>query len=280
MPMNSLLARPAAIFAIAGPVPGAGSLANLLSNRTGLVFRTSAAAANSVHDFFLQTSAIGGAILDTIDAVAVLWSNLRPEDTISVTGTNLDAWNDTSSYGFAHYPTETKGAWAFSATRATSSGTKSVHTGVSFGIPGTPMRGIRVRITVGPTAHPSGYIQIGRLWLGKKLDFAVDYSSLELVEDDRSLVEQSDYGEDMEDVRRISFGWRVRWQFGSEAEMIAQHQRLVMLGKATPILFCPMPTASNAQDLLAFGKMRNPAKTASSAYDIWELGFDVFSEAA
>lgn len=272
--MKSLLARPLPILGT--PLvssTGAGSAANLLSNRVGLVHRTAAAAAASVHDFILPVGF--GA---NVDVVAALWSNLRATDTVAITATSLDDVTNPGGYGSGH-GTYTGSAY-FSAERNTSAGTKSVF----YAAPGAALfvgcTAVRVRVTVGPTPHPDGFIQISRLWVGRRLNFGVDYSQLDLVDDDRSVVEQTDYGEDIEDVRRISFGWRPRWRFGSEAEMLAQHQRLVMLGRVTPVLFCPSPTAANAQDILAFGKLRNPAKTSSSAYDIWELAFDVISEAA
>ena len=266
--MNSLLgiaADPAATgYSVPAtfPVLTAGSLANLLSNRVGQVAR-------------FGTGAIGAYNIDvdlgvarSVGIGAILWSNLRTGDTIRVTGgASVGATTVDSGTVAAPYSTST----------STSFATKSVGL---IGGGNASYRYWRFTMNVNGSALPEGYLQISRLLLAEKIDFAVDYSQIDLLDDDRGQVDRSDYGEDIEDVRRVTFGWRVRWRYGSQAEMLSIHQRMTMLGNTKPILFCPIPTASNAQDLLAFGKLKSAAKSGSQVYDIWELSLDVYSEAA
>lgn len=261
--MNSLLGIPndptATQLSSATAITG-GSLANLLSNRVGQVVRfgTGTVASNYIDIDF------GAA--RTLSFVALLWSNLRSTDSISVLASTTAAHSgDVLNVAISPF---------YSSSKVTSVGTKSVATFTA-----TSARYWRVRLDCA-TVHPDGFIQASRLTMGDKIDFAVDYSQLDLLDDDRGMVDRSDYGEDIEDQRRISFGWRVRWRFGSQAEMLATHQRMVMLGNTKPIVFCPIPSAANAQDLLAFGKLKSAAKSGSQVYDIWELSFDIYSEAA
>lgn len=262
--MTSILAIPVdTVPTISGGTVAAGSRTNMLSNRYGLVCRftistTLAATVDIDFDF-------GAAI--TADTIAVLWHNLRSTDSFIVTAGTTAGASDVLA-------ATTINGWG-STEKNTSAAAKA------WKVLSTPKtaRYWRIRISTA-SGLPAGYAEISRVVFANRHNFAVDYSTLELVEDDRSRVEQAEYGEDVEDVRRISFGWRAKWKFGTLAEMAATHQRLVMRGRAKPIFFLPMPDEANAQDLAAFGFMRNPAKTASSAYDLWELAFDVISQAA
>lgn len=264
--MNSLLGIPVATTVAmvtngaGSPAVTGGSLANLLSNRVGSVARFGTGA---IGTYFIDVD-LG--VAKTVGIGAALWSNLRAGDTYRVTGgATLGATSvDTGAI-----------AAPYSTLSVTALATKSLaaFTNVAY-------RYWRFSFTVNTTPLPEGYLQVSRLLLAEKIDFAVDYSQLDLLDDDRGLLDRSDYGEDIEDQRRVSFGWRVRWRYGTQAEMIAVHQRFTMLGTMRPAIFCPIPAAANAQDLLAFGKIRSGAKTGSQTYDIWEMGFDIYSEAA
>jgi hypothetical protein len=262
--MLSLLAIPAVMPIPTGPAPVAGSLANTISNRVGLVgrFTVSTTATATVSFDFDFGSPV------TADFAAALWTNLRATDTITLTA-------GTTSGGVDVLAAQTFPGQASSAL-VTSQGSKAWLKLVSA----VTARYWRLSITTPASGHPAGYVEISRFVIGQSVNFTVDYTTIQLLDDDRGLTEISEYGEDVEDIRRISFGWRLAWRYGSQAEMLASHQRLTLMGKTKPIFFCPLPTVSNAQDLAAFGKMRNPSKTSSSQYDIWELGFDVFSDAA
>lgn len=264
--MQSILAIPASQSPTitTGASVLAGSTANLKSNRMGLVgrFAVSTTVASTVDLDFDFGEAV------TADVIGVLWHNLRATDSIVVSASNVAAGNTD------RLAATTFSAWS-SAEKNTSAGAKAWRV-LSEAV---SARYWRVRLSL-PTGYATGYAEVARVFIGRRQVFEVDYSALELVDDDRSVLETTDYGEDVEDVRRISFGWRARWRFGSQAEFLANHQRLVLLGKTKPIFFVPIPDATNAQDLAAFGFMKNPAKASSQKYDIWEMGFDVISLAA
>jgi hypothetical protein len=266
--MNSLLAIPYDMTVTSVPSTGAGSSSNMASNRVGLVHRTTAPASSGAYDYVFD---LGSA--KSVDCLALLWCNILTTDTITITGADNSAISTNAVTVVNAVNAYTGAAVAGAGASVTSFGKKLAYTFAA-----TARRYWRVRI-VSTAGNGDGY-EISRVAICQRHDFGVDYSALELLSDDRGQVEQSDYGEDIEDARRISFGWRVRWRFGSQAEMLASHQRFTMLGQTKPILFCPMPSATNAQDLLAFGKMRNPARTGSELYDIWDFGFEVYSEAA
>lgn len=248
---------------VTGTAVTAGSLANLVSNRVGLVARWSSAAGTKTINIDLGSA-------KTVGVVAALWSNLRSTDKVRIKA-------GTSSGGSQTYDSGEIGAW-YSTVKKTSAGTKSM-----LVLP-SPIsaRYWTIELIVKTSALPEGYTELSRIFLGERIEFSVDYTTIDMLDDDRGGVDRSDYGEDIEDVRRVSFGWRPRWRYGSQAEMLSAHRLLVMRGSTKPILFCPMTAdiAADAQDLIAFGKLRSPARTASAVYDIWEMSFEIYSEAA
>lgn len=261
--MISVLAIPYDASAISGTAVSAGALANLASNRYGLVARWSGAVATYSVDIDLGSA-------KPVDVVAALWSNLRSTDVVRITaGATVGSATLYDSGEISAY---------YSTNKVTSAGTKSMK------VLATPItaRWWRISLSVRGSALPEGYLQLSRVFVGKRIVFDVDYTTLDMLDDDRGMVDRSDYGEDIEDVRRISFGWRPRWRYSTEAEMMASHRLLVMRGNTKPILFCPLQAenSADAQDLLAFGKVRSAAKTSSSVYDIWEMSFEIYSEAA
>jgi hypothetical protein len=264
MPMTSILALPRELTAamISGTAVTAGSLANLISNKWGLVARWAGTVATYNIDIDLLAA-------QSIDVVGALWSNLRTTDTVRVTA-------GTAPGGATLYDSGTFNPHYNGSTRDTSAGTKSLH------VLATPVSARYWRIAIGVvgTTLPEGYLQLSRIFLGKRLIFNVDYSGIEYVVDDRSVVDQSDYGEDVEDLRRITMGWRVKFNFGSQDEFLASQRKLAHYGIAKPVFFLPIPSASDAQDLMAFGPTKAPSKVQSTLYDIWEFGFDVISLAA
>lgn len=248
---------------LSGTTPTGGSLANLISNRVGLVCRWPGTAGGSPRvDVDLGVS-------KTVDVVAGLWTNLRSTDKVRIqagTGPGLADLYDSGEIN----------AWY--STKKVTGAAKSLK------ILPTPVSARYWRFAILPktTDHPDGFVELSRIFLGERINFGLDYTTLDLLDDDRGIVDRSDYGEDMEDARRVSFGWRPRYRFGSQAEMLTAHRLLTMRGTTKPVLFGPMDAATtdDAMDLLAFGKLRSAAKTSSVVYDIWEMSFEIYSEAA
>jgi hypothetical protein len=262
--MQSILAIPYSLTAamVSGTAPVAGTLANLVNNRVGQVARFSDAVGTYNIDLDLGTE-------QSVDCIAALWSNLRATDTVIISAGTAPGDDSLLSEEVDAY---------YSATRETSHGTKTLYT-----LPDpVTARYWRIALSVNTSVHPDGYCELSRVVLAKRQCFDIDYSQIELMPDDRGMLDQSDYGEDIEDIRRISFGLRVRWRFGTQAEAMASHQLLVMRGMTKPILFAPYCSddTDKAQDFVAFGKCRNPARTGSQTYDTWELAFEIYSDAA
>lgn len=234
---------------------------NTIINDYGRMGRTSSGAVGN-YDFDYDL----GSAYD-IDAIAVLWSNLRPGvDTITIIGATSQA-NLSASPGY------NSGA-LFAVTGTTYRDV--VAPGKFLVTPGSvqTFRYWRVRISVVGTAHPAGYVQFSRALFMRKALFQIGYQRAELSAVDFNQKIQLDSGDDRssEDsllIRPIA-QLDLQWEKQSEMEQIFG-QYTLGLGLSLPLMVVPDLTAGNLQDQIVFGRPEQIISHASDTYDAWKF---------
>lgn len=264
--MLGMIAKPINYNLVGGnPAIAAFPQSNVANNDYGRVARITA----ETSGFFTIYMDMGFAA--TIDAMALLWHNLRAGDTIQVQGAtsiaNLDAGvGYNSGYMAAHT--------SFSARDYLVPG--------KFLITFAPQtyRYWRFVIQVAGSALPGEYIQISRALIMKQAQFAIGPQRASIGAEDRNMKLQLESGEERssEDMLLIRPICMLEFSYAKESELAnVLGSYTLSMGSSKPMFICPDLTASNLQDTMVFGRPNKVIETSSDSYDIWKFQAQVTS---
>jgi|GEM_PF-4727462 len=245
------VAIPAASAAIAPTLA-----AFVLNNEPGLVWRTASLTAFIVLDMAVAIPA---------QAFALLWTNLRPTDTVRWRGAETEA-------ALTSAPIWDSGVQpAFAGSLLNDVPAKHVFTAA------TEVAARFWRVDISAPLHPDGYVQVGRLLLGRGLMLADDMDSAagQTFYDD-SLIDEGPGYVDVEVYAPLP-GWRCSFSWVPNA---AYRQWLALvreIGQAVPVLFVPVPAEpERLQDTAVFGRLQR-TEFRHPIYDGWTVDIDIKS---
>lgn len=212
-------------------------VANLLLDEPGLTYR-----ANSASAGFIILD-MGAAV--SIDTVALLGTNLRTADTVRVRA-GTSAGNTTSS---PTYDGTALAAWTGTktATRAKTVQTFTSHSARYW------------RIDLAATSHPDGYLEIGRVVIGARVESPVPLPQRAapfIV--DPSVIDEAEGWESIDERDGLS-GWRVPFDWITDSAWDATWWPFLLTAKLSKrTLFVPFPdTASKLNDTAIYGRLRS-----------------------
>ncbi len=232
------------------------SAAFVLNNEPGLVWRTASLSAFIVLDFGTPKAA---------QAFALLWTNLRPTDTVRWRGADTEAALTTT-------PILDSGAQpAFSGALLNAVPAKHVFTANS------EVAARFWRIDISAPSHPDAFIQVGRVLIGPGLTLADDMD-LQAGQSwvDSSIIDEGPGYEDVEEYMplplwRCSFSWIPNATYRQWISLVRD------IGQARPVLFVPVPIEPNRlQDTAVFGRLQS-TEFEHPIYDGWTVQVQIKS---
>lgn len=269
MAMIGMIARPwnfAIVNALNGGENPAFPFANALNNDYGRVWRSNAGDDGGAY----------GGIIDLqggypVDVVAVLWHNMRSTDQVVVRAGNspADAIAGTL-YNGSHAPiTGSTGrdqisSWKFLLTLS------SLITARYWFIALRP----------NGSAHPSGYVQASRIFLGQKTTFAIGPQKVQMTGVDLNQKIVTEIGEERssEDYSQIRPAVSMQLSFVKESEMHQVLGKLILTqGSSRPLLVTNDAAGTYLQDTLVFGRPEKVLAVESDTYDVWDLQCSITS---
>jgi len=255
--MLGMIARPYSLIDSAGASNATFPKANLINNDYGRVGRTtSGAVMNYNWDYDLG-------VARPVDTIAVLWHNLRSGDTINIFGGTAQGGSDVYNSGVLPAITGT-------SNRDTPGPAKFLLTPSS-----TPTaRYWRVRFGVVGTAHPDGFVQASRLFIGKRTIFQIGPQRAELGGVDLNQKIQLENGEERasEDSLLIRPTAQLDLRYAKETEMAEVLGKYTLgLGTSLPMMVVPDLTAAALQDMIVFGRPDAVMSLQSEIYDVWQF---------
>ncbi|MBA3240922.1 MAG: hypothetical protein H0T60_06815 [Acidobacteria bacterium] len=264
--MLGMIAKPVNYYLVGGnPAAAAFPQSNVANNDYGRVARITAATTGLFTIYMDMEYAV------TIDAMALLWHNLRAGDTIQVQGATSTAnLNAGVGYNSGYVPANT----AFTAR--------------DYAVPGKFLitfqpqtyRYWRFVIQVSGAALPGGYIQISRALIMKQALFAIGPQRVNIGAEDRNMRLQLESGEERssEDMLLIRPTCMLDFSYAKESELAnVLGNYTLSMGSSKPMFICPDLTASNLQDTIVFGRPTKVIEVSSDQYDIWKFQAQVTS---
>lgn len=240
---------------------------NLLNNDFGRVMRTTTAGVNSIHVMGFDL----GADPPAVNAVALLWHNLRAGDAIHVragsTMPNAAAGTDYSSGALTPVTGTTN--------RAIDLTDEALNKFLlTLSSPQT-WRYWTVHLVVLGTAIPAGYVQASRLLFMNQAMFQIGPQRAEVSAIDLNQRIQLETGEDRssEDELLIRPVAQLDLAYAKESEMRdVLGQYTLGLGTSRPMFLCSdVSDADGLQDLMVFGRPESIISQQSDTYDVWRF---------
>jgi len=235
---------------------------NVINNDYGRVARTTSASAGS--NSYHITLDLGSE--QTVDTVSVLWHNLRATDTIMI-------------YAGLGEDLSTAGNRTLTATRpAVTGGTKRDHDFPKKMVYklASPIqaRYVKIYLQAVGSAHPDGYLQASRFFVGKAAQFAIGAQKATLGAKDMNANVTTEIGENrsQEDpllirpVAALSFSYAKQ----SEMEEVLGAYTLA-LGVSRPMMVCTDLESAYLQDNTVFGRPEQVLTQESTIYDVWSF---------
>lgn len=251
---NYLTGVPTVLASSATEAPTAVSRA--FNDEPGLVWRSS-----DVGACFLEIDMGWPA---TINAFALLWTNLRATDTVRWRGAASQAQLTTApGYDSGLLP-------SFAGTLYTAKRTKHVlalEAAQSFRF---------WRIDIAASGLP--YVEIGRFLLGTRVHLSddMDVDAVQFVQDP-SVIDEGPGYEDVEAYASL-IGWRCSFSWIPDAVWRASwFPFLQEIGQRLPVLFVPQPEApEHFQDMVVYGRLRS-TQGRHPLYDGWVQDIEIVS---
>lgn len=189
------------------------------------------------------------------DTIALVGTNLRATDTIRVrAGTTATIVDGTTSLTVD----QTFAAWTGSA---------PTNGALSFKLLTAPVTSAFVRIDITSTSNPDGYVQVGRIVLGKRVTTdGVGVSSEQTFEDMSSIEEGPGY------TTVDEYGVRIGWKVTLDGIKDADYNNnwfpfLRAVGRKKAFVFIPDDSVAYVQTQAIFGRITSTAKGTSPVAD-------------
>lgn len=239
---------------------------NGLNNDYGRVFRTTSAAAGGTFSIGIDLG-----VAKPVDVLALLWHNLRSTDRVIFEAGNSAA---NAAAGLTYNSGE--------LTAVTGSTTRDWTPPAKFLLTlASPVTARYWSITIiSKTAHPDGFMQASRIFIGQGATFAIGAQKAQLGGKDMNAQVTTEVGEtrSQEDqglirpVASLSFSYEKQ----TEMEQVLG-QYTLGLGVSRPLLICPDLTTPYLQDNVVFGRAEQVLVHESSIYDVWSFDATVTS---
>ena len=261
--MLGMIARPyaATLDAASDASQAAFPRDNMLLNDYGRVFRS----VNGNVQTLIYYFDLG--VAKPVDVIAVLWHNMRTGiDKISIDAgaTTADAANGVlyngslidCLTGVSQRDFSVPGKWLVTLTNPVTA------------------RYWALRIQTNTSVNPDGFMQISRVFIGKKALFQIGPQQVQLNAVDLNQKIQLETGEDRssEDPLLIRPITQLDFRYAKESEMddvLAQYT--LGMGVSLPMMVVPDLTASNLQDTIVFGRPEQIVALQSDTYDVWQF---------